>query len=50
MLLSYDDMFKECDGDIEKFIKTTPKMGNKVCFCSDAFEIGWLQEKVVFLM
>ncbi len=25
-------------------------MGSKDCFCSDAFEIGWLQEKVVFLM
>jgi hypothetical protein len=46
-----DDLFKECDGDLRKFAKISAKVKPKdECFCSDAFEIGWQQEKVVFLM
>jgi len=46
-----DDILQECDGDLKKFAEILPKVKSKdECFCSDAFEIGWAQEKVVFLI
>jgi hypothetical protein len=46
-----NDIYKDCEGDLKKFAEISPKVKPKEeSFCSDAFEIGWMQEKVVFLM
>ena len=51
ILQSLDDILQECGGDLKRFADILPKVKSKdECFCSDAFEIGWTQEKVVFLV
>ena len=50
LFLSMEDAFRECENNLEKFVKLTPLTGKQKSFCTDAFEIGLIQEKVVFLV
>jgi hypothetical protein len=51
ILMSAEDLFKHCEGDLAKFIAMDPRLSQQQnCFCGDAFEIGWIQEKAVFLI
>lgn len=46
------ELHKEFNGDLNMFLGANPRIQDTEvdCFCYDAFEIGWNQEKVVFLL
>jgi hypothetical protein len=41
LIQTIDVVYKECDGDLQKFIKVSPRIGKNVCFCFDAFFLSW---------